>query len=387
MNLSRRHFLAGTAVGTALGTGVVAWNSTAGLEDSQLVEQTAMKPQTTVPGVSVDDIHKLQAEIQSGLTPSGGSFEESVSGLMPQRVSYTTKINNVIQINPATIVPEEEIIISAGLQGLLTRLRVNAKDRNGAEILDANGKPVKIKLKEGHNVSKGQEIGTIDDSVELDQIAAAKAMLEVAIAEEEKTIEVDFAKAAWAVATSVVERNILTNKMTPNTIPAVQLIEDQLKKVQAEKQYEKAYYDLNVVRPAETNVKRRELAIAQTRLRQRRLFSPVDGIVEEIRGREGMWFREGQEILKITQYDPLLVKSKVNIHHATPSMIDGKSVDVIVQPLENEERLQFTGKVIFASQSIEADEHFTIHVEVKNQLKDGYWILNPGRFVELRIKL
>jgi multidrug efflux pump subunit AcrA (membrane-fusion protein) len=177
------------------------------------------------------------------------------------------------------------------------------------------------------------------------------------------------------------------NRLTPNMIPAQQILEDRLKRVQAQKQYERALYDLNVIRPAETNVKEQELAIAQTRLGQRRLISPIDGIVETIHGHEGMWFREGQEILRITQYHTLKVMGKVSIQHATPRMINGKTVEVIPESQGREPSPTFTGKVIFASQTIGADRAFDIHVEVKNQLQDGYWLLNPGRFVELRIKL
>jgi len=365
MPLSRRHFLAGTA----LGTGTIALNSTVGLENSEEIATS---------GVSVDELKARQARIQN----STGAFSDSEGSLLELRDfnlpqghhSRLDTVNNVIIISPARVSPEKKITISAGIQGILTNLRI--KDGNDM-----------IEVKEGQVVSKDQEIGTIDDSVELKQIAAAQALLKVAEAEEAKTIEIEYAQAAWKVAIAVVERNRLMNEMTPNTIAAAQVMEDQLKKTQALKQYEKALYDLNTVRPAETNVKRQELAIAQTRLKQRRLVSPVDGIVDEIKGHEGMWFREGQEILVITQYDTLKIRGKINIQHATPRMVDGKSVEVIAEPLGKEPPLKFTGKVIFASQTIEGDGAFEIFVEVKNQLKDGFWLLNPGRFVELRIKL
>ena len=364
MTLSRRHFLAGTA---ALGTGAIALNSTVGLEDSELPEQ-----------FSVDDIHKRQAKIQSRQNSTGALTASEESTLAPRTFnipqgsnhSRLDAANNLIIISPAQVLAEKEIVISAGIQGKLTRLRING-----------------IEVKEGQHVTKDQEIGTIDDSVELKQIAAAEALLGVAKAEEEKVIEIEYAKAAWTVAYSVVERNKQANLLTPNTITPAQVLEDELKRTQARKQYEKAVYDLNIIRPAETKVKEQELAIAETKMGQRRLISSVDGIVDEIWGHEGMWFREGEKILKITQYDTLKVKGKVNIQHATPRMIDGKTVDVIAEPLGNELPLQFKGKVTFASQTIEGDGHFNILVEVKNELKDGYWLLNPGRFVELRIKL
>ncbi|MCL2305557.1 MAG: HlyD family efflux transporter periplasmic adaptor subunit [Planctomycetaceae bacterium] len=345
----------------------------------------------TAPKVSTAQLHGRMNELLSGQNAVSGSADpgEDVQKLLvDSSMSQLDPVNNVIKISMAKVDPEKTILISAGIQGKLTRLRVNAKDPvTGEDILDAEGKPVMIEVKEGQNVSRDQEIGTIDDSVELNQVAAAEAMLEVAIAEEKKKIEIEYARATFVVAAAAVERNDYMNQQTPNTIPRQQVLEDMLKKTQAKKQWEKAEYDLYTIRPAETNVKRMELAIAETRLKQRRLISPINGIIDEIRGHEGMWFREGDPILKITQYDTLWVKAKVNINHATPRMINGKTVEVIAEPLGKEPPLKFTGKVIFASQTIEGDDCFKIHVEVKNKLQDGYWLLNPGRFVELRIPL
>ena len=113
----------------------------------------------------------------------------------------------------------------------------------------------------------------------------------------------------------------------------------------------------------------------------------MDGIIDEVIGHEGEWFREGDDILRITQYDTLRVKGRVNLNHATQREIFGKTATITAPPLGKEAPLTFTGKVTYARQTVEADNHYIIFVEVKNQLKDGYWLLNPGRYVDLKIKL
>ncbi len=354
---------------------------------NDLIRQRQKTIEESNPGDQIPEIPvpAMDSATPQSRRPGFGSFVSPETGTSFSKFDPAT---NTIEINTALVKPEKEIVISAGIQGNLTRLRVNQKDPvTGADLLDADGFPLQIEVREGQNVSAGEEIGTIDDSIELRQIAAAEALLKVAYAEQNKLIEVEYAKAAWTVAIAEVEKNSAMNKLVPNTVSDQMVLEAKLRKIQAQKQYEKAVYDLKIVKPAETNVKEEELGIAKTRLKQRRLVSPVNGIVDEMSGHEGEWFREGDPILKITQYDTLRVNGRINLDHATPRMVDGKSVSVVAAPIGKEPPLSFTGKVVFVSQSIEGDRHFKILVEVKNQIKDGYWLLNPGRFVDMKIQL
>jgi len=338
------------------------------------------------PRVSDDELTARHQRLSSSSVarPGRDSGSEILSSTPVSRTesgySQLDEANNMLRIGRAQVWPRKEVTVSAGIQGELTRLRIDRKD-------PVTGEEVSIEVREGVNVNEGEILGTIYDAIELRQIAAANALLRVARAEQNKTIEIEYALASLSVALAEEERNRLMNARTPNTISAQMVLEAKLRRVQTEKQHERAKYDLLIIKPAETEVKEAELAIAETRLEQRRLVAPVTGIVDAIYGHEGMWFREGSEILKITQYDTLLIHGKVNIHHAPPRKIDGKTVTVFAPPIGKEEGQMFTGKVTYVSQTIEGDNHYKIHVEVKNQLKDGYWLLNPGRYVDLQIKL
>ena len=371
------------------------------------ITQHVAKPDTSPQGPSLgelnDRIQKRQVEIGSGAdygeyaasetdfsTPPGKFVQRGTTVAVQEREyqSYSTLVGDTIEINTAVVEPVKSIFLSAGIQGKLTRLRVPQRDPvSGEVILDANGEQIMIEVQEGQQVYANQEIGTIDDSVELNRIEASQALLEVAIAEEEKKIEIEYAQAAWAVATAEVEKNEAMNKMIASTVSDQMVLEAKLRKYQAKKQWEKSRYDLITVKPAETKVKEKELAIAKSMLQQRRLVSPVNGIVTVLAGHEGEWFREGDKILQITQYDPLRVKGRVNINHATSRMVAGKSVTIIVPAKGPQQEMQFKGTVVFAHQDIEGDDHFSIFVEVKNELENGYWLLNPGRFVNMKIQL
>ena len=377
--------------------------------NSAPVTQRVAKPDTAPQGPTLRDlsdrIQRRQAEIgplpssveyaatemDSPTPPGTGKFVQQGATTTLQAeeyLSYSTLVGDTIEINTARVEPVKSIYLSAGIQGKLTRLRVPQRDPvSGKELLDADGEPMMIEVKEGQQVYADQEIGTIDDDVELNRIEASEALLEVARAEQEKKIEIEYAEAAWAVATAEVVKNEEMNKIIPSTVSDQMVLEAKLRKYQAKKQWEKSRYDLNIIRPKETTVKEKELAIAKAMLHQRRLVSPVNGIVTALAGHEGEWFREGDKILQITQYDPLRIKGRVSINHAIPQMLDGKPVTIIVPAKGPQPEMQFQGKVDVAFQDIEGDDHFTIFVEVKNELKNGYWRLNPGRFVNMKIQL
>lgn len=323
----------------------------------------------------------------TGVTPRE-TWESSENIRSATALSKLVDNGKAIEINMARVQPEKTVYVSAGIAGVLTRLGVPQLDPHTNEpMLDAEGYPIMIEIKEGQEVFVDQELGTIDDSVDLNRVEAAKAMLGVAKAESEKIIEIQYAKAAWDVAVALVNKNAEMNKRVPNTVPEQSVLEARLQAYQAKKQLEKAYYDLTRIRPEEENVKVQELAIAETTLRQRKLFSPVNGIVDEMVKRKGEWFREGDPILRITQFETLRAVGHVHIDHASPAMLANRPVTVVVPPLPHQPAYEIQGKVVYVDQTIQPGNSFHIHVEIKNEKVNGFWRINPGRFVNLKISL
>lgn len=373
---------------------------------------TVAKPQNEDPFSEVESLEVLEQRINNfkpgrdATAGSAGSVAGQQFPVTPQntdtgsnwgsyenirRAAAFSKLadnGNAIEINMARVKPEKTVSISAGIAGILTRLSVPKLDPNTNEpILDEEGNPIMIEVKEGQEVFADQEIGTIDDSVDLNRVNAAHALLDVAKAESEKKIEIEYAQAAWWVSKALVEKNEEMNKRIPNTVSDQNVREAKLQMYQAKKQWEKAVYDLTIIRPAEENVKEQELAIAESTLRQRRLFSPVNGIVDQIVKRKGEWFREGDPILRITQFDTLQAVGRVSIDHAIPAMLANRPVTIVVKALPHQPAYELQGKVVFVDQTIQPDDYFNIHVEIKNEKINGFWRVNPGRFVDLKIPL
>jgi len=98
-----------------------------------------------------------------------------------------------------------------------------------------------------------------ENSTSEPMIRIAELQLKLAKAEAAKTIELEYAQAALVVVLAEVERNRALNNQTPNTVSEQLVLETNLKRVLALKQYEKAVYDFEVLKPLEVKLKEEEL--------------------------------------------------------------------------------------------------------------------------------
>ncbi len=330
----------------------------------------------------------LPPVVEDVSSPNFDRYSERTSGrgpeqLLPssQRISQTEE-----QINRAIVETDDEVPISARTSGALVMLRVPKIDpKTGEAVLGPNGEPVMVKLRPGQYVREGQLLGKIDDATDQARVISAEASLAVAEAEAAKMIEIDFAYASYKVAYAEVKKNELLNEGIPNSVPHMLVLEAELRKVQALKQWEKAKYDIQQIRPREVEVKKQEMNVALELLDQRKLYSPIDGVVVDVRAAEGEYFKEGEKLIRVIRMDKLRVRGRVDSKRLLQRDVDRRLVTVT--PINGDSKQQFRGKVTFASPELATDAHFDIHVEVDNRMENGYWLLSTGEFVVLTIHL
>lgn len=367
-------------------------------EDARAKLQKEVRARQNAPFDSsvpnVNESSQRSGHSTSGTYSTGGMETSRVSERLSESRDYrllpTSEPLSATQelIRNAFVETEKQVIISAGTPGKLVELRVPKTDRRtGEPVLDEMGEPVMIEIKAGQMLHEGQVIGKINDDAEIGRINVANAALEIAEAEQNaKLLEIEFAQATHSVAQADVKKNEILNKDVPNSVPHITVLEATLRMIQAKQQHKKALHDYQVIRPAEINAKLAELGIAENLLDQRKLYSPINGMVAEVWGSEGEWFREGKEILRIIRLDKLRIQGRVDGKRLTQEMVDNKLV-TITAPKVNGKQETFQGKVVYASPELLMDQHFLVHVEVDNRMENGYWLLSPGSFVELVIHL
>lgn len=292
------------------------------------------------------------------------------------------KNGRIVVERASVIIPKGEgyeALISANGQGLLVELGVYEE----AQTPDGSATATLRPLLRGMRVKKGQILGKQKDSDLAQQKIVADQELLVARKEADKKLEIEVAEAAALVAQASFTRANNLNKSVPGSVSPEEVEEKRYEYVRAFKAIDKAKFDLEVnvekVKVAEARVTAAEVAIED-----RKLVSPIDGVIDDVMQNEGQWLREGDEILRIVRLDKVQINGSIPADRYAPETIADKKVIVEVKrPGAQPQKLE--GKVVYVRQTVESG-HYYFYADVANKTNDaGYWLLNPGALVTVEI--
>ncbi|MDR2346434.1 MAG: HlyD family efflux transporter periplasmic adaptor subunit [Planctomycetaceae bacterium] len=305
---------------------------------------------------------------------AANNFKENVLSASNQVVTSSNGVNELTTDGILEIPKRNQIILAAPCSAVLMHLKT---------IQDHNKE---LHIVEGMYVKKGQILGKFDDRTLQNQLRIDEAQLNVAIAAEEKIIEIEYAARTLQVAITKLNTLKEVNKQHPGTIPAMEILLAEHEKLQAEANLNLCKYTIEHERKEETNVKRQTVEATKTNIQIRQLVSPIDGIITKIEHAEGEYIREGEPVLEITQLDTLRALCQVNAGHCSQSRLEGEGVTIIVQKKNDTET--FSGKIIFINPKIITSSNtYEIFVEIKNQKVGNSWKLLPGTQITTKIKL
>ena len=321
----------------------------------------------------------------SFLPPAAPSVAPAVPNVGAQSGVYE-KDGRVVVPNASVVIPKGEgyeALISANGQGLLVELGLCERDASGELVVGEDGTSKRRPLLRGLQVRKGDVLGKQKDAELVQQKIVAEQELLVARKEADKKLEIEVAEAAALVAQASYKRAVELNKTMPGSVSPEEVEEKRYEYVRALKSIDKAKFDLEVnvekVKVAEARVNAAEVAIED-----RKLISPIDGIIDDVMQNEGQWLREGDEILKVVRYDKVQINAAIPADRYAPEAIANKKVVVEVKrPGGQPQKLE--GKVVYVRQTVESG-HYYFYADVANQKNAaGYWLLNPGALVTVEI--
>lgn len=277
-----------------------------------------------------------------------------------------------------------EVTISANGQGLLSELGLCERDANGEIVLGEDGTSMRRVLRRGMTVSRGDVLGKQQDDELVQERVVAEQELLVARKEAEKTLEIEVAEAAARVAQASYKRAESLNKDMPGAVSPEEVQEKYYDWVRASKSIEKAKYDLEV-NQEKVKVAEARVSSVEVQIRNRKFFSPISGVIDDVYQNEGQWLREGDQVLRILRLDKVQVTGTVDASLYTPEMIDRKNVEVEVSRPGMDSQV-LPGKIVYVRQIVESG-HYYFYAEVENKTTpDGYWLLNPGALVTVTIR-
>ncbi|MCE9556493.1 MAG: HlyD family efflux transporter periplasmic adaptor subunit [Planctomycetes bacterium] len=244
-----------------------------------------------------------------------------------------------------------------------------------------------LKVAEGTEVRAGDLLAKIDDRrAEIDKRLAAD---QYASAREKADNDINFryATAAADVAEAAYQAALDANRRVANSVASSEVRKLKLEHRRAVLQIEQSRLERSTM-GHEAQEAAAKLEAADDNLRRRKITSPLDGVVVDVRRHVGEWVQPGDVVLHVVRLDRLRVEGFIKAADAPSSRIRGRDVTVTVELAgkAGKERHEVTGKVVFVSPLLQTGGDYRVWAEVNNRQQDGQWLLQPGQPVSMRVQ-
>lgn len=244
---------------------------------------------------------------------------------------------------------------------------------------------VRIAVRDGQQVAKGDLLAQIDDLIPRASYNVAVYKLKVAEKEAIDDIDVRYSKAAYDVAAAKLQRSLAANAKTQNAVAEETVDEQRLEKEKFKLSIEQARKKQEVA-GLQKQVSEAELQAAAANLERRQIISPLDAVVIELSRHEGEWAQSGDPVMRLMRIDQLRVEGFLNATNYSAAEVQNRPVEVTVT-LARGQQQTFPGKIVYVKPLIETGGEFLVRAEVQNRKQDGFWVLSPGMKAEMTIQL
>ncbi len=334
------------------------------------------------PARAVESIPVAQSESPAALVPPSGqpANERPAPAAGSQKPSLAVASpHDPVWIENCQLTLIDEADIPAQEAGVLKSLTARRKD-------PATGQLREVEVKEGLEVSEGDQLGQIDDLHAQRALEVAQAKLRAASREASNDVNVRYAQAKAEVAYAEIEQAEATNAKAPGTVTPFELRRLKLAYNESYLAIEQASHELAIAGEKE-NVAKAELAAAVEDVRRRKIFAPWGGMIVQRYRRVGEWVKPGDPVFQLVRLDRLRIQAFLDAERVAPAEVDRCPVTVTVTLAHGVQRT-FRGQIVFVSPRIENDGRFLVHAEVVNEQDgSGHWLLRPGQKGSMRIEM
>jgi multidrug resistance efflux pump len=250
---------------------------------------------------------------------------------------------------------------------------------------EESGRLVAVQVRDGEMVRRDALLAQIDDrQPQLDKFAA-EMNRDAALARASDDIEVKYAEASFDVADAELVQKEQINANSPGSIPVTEIRRLRLTRRRAELQIEKSKLDLRVAKMT-ADVEQAAVTLAEDNIQRRKILSPIDGMVVELKRHAGEWVNAGDTVVRVVRMDRLRVEGFLSVKDFDPAEIDSKPVTVEVE-LARGRRERFQGRIVFVNPLVLSGDKYRVRAEVENRLENNHWLLQPGTAASMSIHL
>ena len=250
-----------------------------------------------------------------------------------------------------------------------------------------------LHFREGQAVEEGQLLADLDSSDAIVRLQEASLNHQVAVMEATNDINVKASDSAAKVAQAEVEESEAVNAESPGSIPATKLRRERLTAERSQLQVDVAQLEFDIA-GITANVRQQQVKAAENSLGRRSIRAPLAGVIERRYKEIGEWVALGEPICQVVRMDRLRVEGFLSSSEHPPVLVLGRPVTVRLKDKELAAKmeklingkLEFTGKISFVSNLIQAGGEYQVWAEIDNLAVGTQWILRPGTPVEMEVQ-
>ena len=247
---------------------------------------------------------------------------------------------------------------------LISQVRVPAQE---AGVL------FELNITEGQLVKEGQVLGAVDDRLARVENQLAKLEYEIAKLQSEDDIDERYANKSLAVSRSELKRSAEANQLYADSVSQTEIERLQLLVDRSTLAIEQSQRDRKVSVITE-KIKHHTIEASNLRIANRRIKSPLNGMVVEIFAQRGEWLQPGNPVLRVVKLDRLRVEAHLD-GRKYGRELEGCAVEITLALPPGGRVVKFPGEVVFVSPEVQpVTGEIRIWAEVQNegmQLRPG----------------
>ena len=241
------------------------------------------------------------------------------------------------------------------------KLQANIETDQDVQVMPEYSGVIRLNVRAGQNIGRGQLIGTISDGGLNDELNQAKIQVDQVKAQlQQAEIQRDLAKTTYERRKSLWDKKVGS----------------EMQYLQAKTEFETSEKNVQAVQQ-QVNAAQRGVSGVQARLAKTRLYAPFSGRVEEVITQSGQAVAPGTPVIRLV--NPATVKAVANVPETyLPDIKQGSKAVISLPALEKD----FESNVSLVSSAINPGNR-TFKVEVPIPDKDG--LVKPNLNAELRL--
>ncbi len=246
----------------------------------------------------------------------------------------------------------------------------------------ADGLVQDLLVEEGDSVAEGQELLKIDSRVASAELSVAEKEAEAAEQKAAQTANIEYAKAAHALAQEELEAEQRLWEQASTTWSSLRRKTLERDRARFSVDVATVEHNQDVLAAA---VAKEKVKAAQIRLGLYSVKAPFDAVVAERLRDRGEWIRAGDPVLRLVHMNEVKVEALVPVQGFPITALHGAPIAIQVQ-INPAQVVTFNTHIDFVSPEVRVNR-VRVAARVKNPQVGGIWLLREGMNAKCQITI